>query len=75
MTITTPNSPKIGPSTTETRGVSKVTLAMNNPVGCVIPPVVSSHNLGIEILPNPVEWGSEKAFSDIAKVNDITCSS
>ena len=32
MTITTPNGFKIGPSTTEIRGVSKVTLAMNNPV-------------------------------------------
>ena len=32
MTITTPKGFKIGPSTTEIRGVSKVTLAMNNPV-------------------------------------------
>ena len=35
MTITTPNSFKIGLSTTEIRGVSKVTLAMNNPVGLI----------------------------------------
>ena len=32
MTLTTPNGFKIGPSTEEIRGVSKVPLAMNNPV-------------------------------------------
>ena len=36
MTITTPNGFRIGPSTTEIRGVSKCPLAVNNPVVQVI---------------------------------------
>ena len=38
MTITTPNGFRIGPSTTEIRGVSKCPLAVNNPVGYAIKP-------------------------------------
>ena len=40
LTITTPNGFKIGSSTTEIRGVSKVSLTMNNPV---VPPSPKAH--------------------------------